>query len=353
MELACRNIAKSLGGVPVLRDVSLTIGHGECVALLGESGCGKTTLLNIAAGFLRADGGELRADGEMIDGPARHVPPARRGFAMVFQDLSLWPHMTVGENVAYALRVKGTGRAVRRDQARTALARVGLPDLQDRRPHELSGGQQQRVAIARALVAAPRILLLDEPFSALDTRLRTELREELARLVREEGLTALHVTHDQEEALALADRIAVMRAGRIEQMGTPEELYRQPATAYVANFLGGANVFRPALNANAWWPESRDRRSTQRNNIGTPALALRREAVWVQALRPRGSAAPPRGRLRLEGRCTGARFLGNGYEISLDVDGLGRVSGRAGESFAPGTAVSAEFDASDLQEVQP
>jgi ABC-type Fe3+/spermidine/putrescine transport system ATPase subunit len=301
------------------------------VALLGESGCGKTTLLNLAAGFLRTDSGEVRCGGSVLDdGAGVLVPPAKRGFAMVFQDFSLWPHLTVGENVAYGLRVRGVGRAEREGKARDALRRVGLEGAAGRRPGELSGGQQQRVAIARALAAEPKAVLLDEPFSALDARLRAELREEVARLVREAGLTALHVTHDQEEALALAHRVAVMRAGRIEQVDTPEKLYREPATAYVASFVGGANVLRSP-------------------DAGGAARALRREVVRVRA-RPAGAAADGDG--RLGGVCAGSRFLGEGYEVALEVPGVGVIKGRSAQAFAPGAALVAEFDPAELREVR-
>ena len=324
MELECREIEKSLGGVPVLRGVSLTVARGECVALLGESGCGKTTLLNIAAGFLRADAGAVRCGGALLDGEGQWVPPSRRGFAMVFQDLSLWPHMTAGENVAYGLKVRGVGRSEREEKARTALRRVGLDGVAGRSPGELSGGQQQRVAIARALAANPRVLLLDEPFSALDARLRAELRNELARLVREDGLTALHVTHDQEEALALAKRVAVMHAGCIEQIDTPESLYRRPETVYVAAFMGGANV------------------------LGGRRV-LRKEAVRVRIARATDAVDGP-GRVR--GRCTGARFLGEGYEITFEVEGAAMLKGRAPEAIDAGAWVVGEFDPAELREVR-
>ncbi|MFA6288851.1 MAG: ABC transporter ATP-binding protein, partial [Opitutaceae bacterium] len=260
----------------------------------------------------------------VLDGAGRFVPPARRGFAMVFQDLSLWPHMSAGENVAYGLKVRGVGRSARDEAARAALKRVGLDGAAGRRPGELSGGQQQRVAIARALAARPRVLLLDEPFSALDARLRGDLRDELARLVREDGLTALHVTHDQEEALALAHRVAVMRAGCIEQIDTPERLYRRPETVYVAAFLGGANV------------------------LGGGRV-LRKEAVRVRLAR----ADEAGGAGRLRGRCLGAHFFGEGYEVSLQVDGGGALKGRGMEGFASGAAVVAEFDPAELREVRP
>ena len=333
MNLEYRDVKKNLGGSPVLRGVSFEVASGECVALLGESGCGKTTLLNLAAGFLRPDAGVVLCGGGVLDNSAGvFTPPSRRGFAMVFQDFSLWPHMTVGENVAYGLRVRGIGRTEREEKAREALRRVGLAGAADRRPGELSGGQQQRVAIARALAAGPRAVLLDEPFSALDARLRAELRAELARLVRESGLTALHVTHDQEEALALAHRVAVMRAGRIEQMDTPEKLWREPASAYVASFVGGANVLPP--------PEGE-----------VASRALRREAVRVrrEAVRVRGAAE---GDGRLRGVCAGSRFLGDGYEVALEVSGVGVVRGRSAEAFAPGAALVAEFDPAELREVR-
>jgi len=222
------------GGVTALDGVDLTVHDGEFFALLGPSGCGKTTLLRTIAGLEEPTGGTLRIG----DRDVTTVPPGQRDVAMVFQDYALFPHMTVLDNIAYPLRVKRTARPARHDRAREVGGGLALAELMDRRPAELSGGQQQRVALARAVVAHPRAFLFDEPLSNLDARLRLSARTFLKRLQRELGITTVFVTHDQAEALALADRIAVMEAGHIRQLGTPREVFRTPANTFVANFIG-------------------------------------------------------------------------------------------------------------------
>lgn len=240
MTFDVRNITKSFDGQPVLEDVSLSVDKGEFVALLGPSGSGKTTLLNIIAGLTRPDGGQLVLGGEDITA----LPSGRRRFGMVFQSYALFRHMTVAENIGFGLRVlpgsERPTRAARRDKVRSLLEMIGMSELGDRFPAQLSGGQRQRVATARALAIDPRLLLLDEPFSALDAKVRQSLRSSVRELQKRVGVAAILVTHDQEEAWSLADRVAVMNAGRIEQFDTPDKVRTAPATPFVADFIGAA-----------------------------------------------------------------------------------------------------------------
>jgi iron(III) transport system ATP-binding protein len=229
------NITKRFGAAVAVDGASLAVGTGELVALLGPSGCGKTTLLRLIAGFESPDSGTVRVAGEPVAGP-HWVPPERRHVGMVFQDYALFPHITVAENVGF-----GLPRRTRVARAAEVLALVGLDGVGGRYPHELSGGQQQRVAVARALAPDPAIVLLDEPWSSIDPVLRSSMREELAAILRAAGTTVLLVTHDQEEALALADRVALMRDGRIVQVGAPERLYHAPVDRWAGAFLGVAN----------------------------------------------------------------------------------------------------------------
>ena len=230
-------VVKQYAGQRALDGISLALEPGEFVALLGPSGCGKTTALRSLAGLEAVDEGSILIDGEDV----AELPTNKRDIGMVFQAYSLFPHLTVLENVEFGLRMRKVAAAERRDRATEALELVGLDDHGARYAHQLSGGQQQRVALARALVTRPRVLLLDEPLSALDAKVRVSLREQIKRIQTDLGITTLFVTHDQEEALAVADRVAVMRAGRIEQIGTPEELYATPATPFVADFVGISN----------------------------------------------------------------------------------------------------------------
>ncbi|MBI3454177.1 MAG: ABC transporter ATP-binding protein [Candidatus Rokubacteria bacterium] len=235
--------------VTAVRDLTLEVRHGEVVSLLGPSGCGKTTTLRLVAGFLEPDAGEIRVGERRLSGPGYAVPPERRGMSMIFQSYAVWPHRTVAENVGYGLRFRDVPRAEVPKRVRDALALVRLEALADRYPGELSGGQQQRVALARALVVEPEILLLDEPLSNLDANLREEMRFEIRRLHEELQITTLYVTHDQAEAMVTSDRIAVMREGRVEQVGTAREVYEQPATAFVAGFVGRTNLLHGVLEA--------------------------------------------------------------------------------------------------------
>ncbi|OPZ28082.1 MAG: Spermidine/putrescine import ATP-binding protein PotA [Lentisphaerae bacterium ADurb.BinA184] len=243
-DIRLANLTKLYGAgserVRALDDVNLRIQAGEFFFLLGPSGCGKTTLLRIIAGLVEPSAGQLFFGAEEVTG----LPVERRGTAMVFQSYALWPHMTVQANVEFGPRMQGLKRAERRRQAQEALARVQMSEFARRRPRQLSGGQQQRVALARALAARPACLLLDEPLSNLDAQLRLQMRQQLRALVKATGTTGIYVTHDQKEALSMADRIAVMRDGRIVQTGTPRELYESPVNRFVADFIGEANFLR-------------------------------------------------------------------------------------------------------------
>ena len=236
-EVTLRSISKTFGRQQVLSDIELSIHGGELLAVLGPSGCGKTTALRVIAGLERPDSGAVHIDG--VDVTHRRID--KRGIGIVFQAYSLFPHQTAAENVAYGLRVRGTSRSRRAARAAELLDLVGLAEHGDKYPQQLSGGQQQRVALARAFAIEPRVLLLDEPLSALDAQVRVQLREEIRRIQYEMGTTTVLVTHDQEEALSMADRVAVMRAGRVEQVGTPDEVYRRPVTAFVSSFIGVVN----------------------------------------------------------------------------------------------------------------
>jgi putative spermidine/putrescine transport system ATP-binding protein len=236
-------ICRRFGKVAAVDGVSLTIRSGEFFTLLGPSGSGKTTLLHLLAGFQEPDSGEIRLDGRRISGE----PPFKRDIGMVFQSYALFPNMTVFENVAFPLRVRGVARAEVDHRVQEALGLVQLAGFEGRKTHQLSGGQQQRVALARAFVFAPRLLLMDEPLSALDAKLRRSMRLEIKELQRRLGITVVYVTHDQDEALALSDRIAVMNRGSIEQVDAPDELYERPASRFVADFLGEANLIEATV----------------------------------------------------------------------------------------------------------
>ncbi len=236
------SLAKHYGAVHSVDGISLAVEKGEFICLLGPSGCGKTTTLRMIAGFIEPDEGEIRAGGKAISSPGAVVPPERRNMSMIFQSYAVWPHMTVRQNVAYGLKMKSVPQAERDARADAMLKATKLFGEAERYPSELSGGQQQRVALARALAPNPDILLLDEPLSNLDANLRGDMRFEIRRLHDEFHSTSIYVTHDQVEAMTMADRIVVMNAGRIEQIGTPEDVYDRPRSRFVARFIGASNV---------------------------------------------------------------------------------------------------------------
>ena len=283
--ISIRNVAKRFGGTPVLRNVSLDIAPGEFLTILGESGSGKTTLLRLLAGFVRADSGEIWMSGQRLDS----LPPNQRAVNTVFQNYALFPHLSVFENVAYGLRARKVANADVRPRVEQALAQVRMSAFEKRRPAQLSGGQQQRVALARALVNRPQVLLLDEPLSALDANLRREMQMELKSLQREVDISFVFVTHDQDEAMALSDRIALLRSGELEQVAPPREIYNQPRTAYVARFIGQTNLLHGrvengvACSGGLAWPcEAQP---------GDAVFSLRPESIRLANPAPADSAA--------------------------------------------------------------
>ncbi len=343
-----RGLVKRFGhGAAAVDGVSLDIAAGELVCLLGPSGCGKTTTLNLIAGFLHPDDGTVSIEGRDMRG----VPPHRRGLGMVFQSYALFPHLNVLDNVAFGLDVRGVGRAQAREQAAEALSLVRLDTYADRMPHQLSGGQQQRVSLARALAYAPRVLLLDEPFSSLDAKLRLALRDELRDIQQRLGLAALFVTHDREEALQLADRVVVMQQGRIAQAGTPQLLYFRPENRFVADFLGEANFaavritpdnIAIAKDGTRWRIDPADERRLG-GRQGT--LMVRPERIVVAA-----TPAEAGMRNRAEGEVVRSNFRGASQALEVQIgDSLWRVtqSGASARRYAPGKRVVLAWEPED------
>ncbi|WP_163849769.1 ABC transporter ATP-binding protein [Pseudooceanicola aestuarii] len=313
-ELSFSNLTKRFDGAPALDGIDMRIGAGEFVALLGPSGCGKTTLLRLAAGFEIPTGGEIRLGGDIVAGPGTFVAPEDRGIGIVFQSYALWPHKSVHGNVAYPLEVRGLPRAERARRVEEALTLTGLGALADRMPAQLSGGQRQRVALARCLVFEPRAVLLDEPLANLDLALRGTMQEVFSMFHRRTGATMVYVTHDQGEALALADRVAVMEAGRIRQFAAPETLYGEPADCFVAGFVGDGAV----VSARGLGPAGPGRihlsvlgqEVTARSRTADPThVSLRPEAITLS------DSAP------LRARVSGCTYLGGRFRLSLEAEG--------------------------------
>jgi len=273
--LELKNISKKIQGSSILSDIHLSIRKGEFITLLGPSGCGKTTTLRIIAGFEKPDSGEILLDGKNIT----KLAPHKRSTNTVFQNYALFPHMTVEENVSFGLRMKGISKKERSARACEALKLVKLYDMQKRRPDSLSGGQKQRVAIARAIINKPEILLLDEPLAALDYKLRQQMQLELKELQRKLGITFIFVTHDQEEALTMSDRIAVMQNGRIEQIDTPSGIYDHPKTRFVGDFIGEVNILVARRNGEAYLEDERMNFTMQEDSM---YFAVRPERIWVR-----------------------------------------------------------------------
>jgi iron(III) transport system ATP-binding protein len=319
-EVRLEGVGKRFGETWAVRDVSLHVRAGEFYTFLGPSGCGKTTLLRIIAGFAFPDEGGVWLDGELVNA----LPPWEREVGMVFQSYAIWPHMTVFENVAFGLRERRVPRADIGKQVGDALRMVNLEGLEGRRPSQLSGGQQQRVALARTLVVQPRVLLLDEPLSNLDARLRAQMRLELLKLQRDLGITTIYVTHDQEEALALSTRIAVMSVGAVVQVGTPREIYEAPRERFVAEFVGAANLLggevRPAAGSTITVITDLGveiqvaRPAPDAPASGRILLTIRPEAM---DLLPPGSRSE--GRNRLEGRVAASAFQGAAIQYEVEV----------------------------------
>jgi iron(III) transport system ATP-binding protein len=298
---------------PAVANVSLSLIQGDLLGLLGPSGCGKTTLLRLIAGFERPQSGRVEIAGKTVAG-AHWIPPEQRSVGMVFQDYALFPHLTVGDNVAFGLRSSHKKRSDRVDQL---IELVGLAGLEKRYPHELSGGQQQRVALARALAPEPALILLDEPLSNLDVQVRLRLREELREILKVTGISGVFVTHDQEEALAIADQVAVMRQGKIEQLGTPEEIYTHPQTRFVAEFVTRANFLPAKRRGHLWETEIgcfTARKETEQGETGD--LMIREEDLILQP----ADSAPVIIHTR--------RFLGREYRYCLHTASGKRLHAR-------------------------
>jgi iron(III) transport system ATP-binding protein len=341
-------LCKSFGRTTTLDAVSLHVARGELFFLLGPSGCGKTTLLRTIAGFYAPDRGRVLFDDRDITA----LPPQQRDTGMVFQNYALWPHMTVEANVAFGLSVRRAPRGERRQRVQQALELVHMRDYARRRPNQLSGGQQQRVALARALVIRPQCLLLDEPLSNLDAKLRLEMRSEIRRLCKDAGLTAIYVTHDQKEALSIADRMAVMFAGRIAQVGAPHQLYRRPASAQIADFLGETNVLRGRVRESSAGDctletelgilhAARDDRAAVG---GSCVLSIRPEAVLIGT---NGDASN-----HFTARVTERIYLGEAVQLTLTVGAAtlrASITERAGAPGAqPGDSVHCSVDPRDV-----
>ena len=368
VRVEARNIAVSYGATQVLRDINLTVEPGEFFALLGPSGSGKSTLLRLIAGFNRAQSGQLLIGGQDVS----RVPPWRRNVGMVFQNYALWPHMSVWQNVAFGLEERKLPKTVIEQKVQAALALVNLADYAGRRPSQLSGGQQQRVALARTLAIEPDVLLLDEPLSNLDAKLRVHMRDELRQLQRKLGITTIFVTHDQEEAMTTADRIAVMDQGIIQQLGTPMELFDNPANRFVANFVGSINLLPGTIRSAA---DGVVRLASSclgeialpaRPNVLTDGALADRPRGWPRLYRPRGGRAFTDGALEIgfrphavrlqapdsaradghvwaQGRVSDLEFLGEFVRYHIDIAECRIVADqphRAGHPpFAVGSAV--------------
>jgi len=347
--LSLRGLRRRFGDVAAVDGVDLDVAKGEFITLLGPSGSGKTTTLRIIAGFLTADDGSIEIDGQEM----RNVPPYKRDVGMVFQNYALFPHMTAAQNVAFPLQMRSVSRTEQRQRVDEALQMVKLPTHGGRYPRQLSGGQQQRVALARAIVFRPRLLLMDEPLGALDKKLREALQLEIMRISRQLGSTVIYVTHDQEEALVMSDRIAIFDQGRIQQLGTGEDLYERPSSMFVADFVGESNLLRGRLeheDGAAWLVRGSSRwrvdpALAEAQGVvadGPAALVVRPEHLHVVAL-----DSSPDGRNAIEAAVTEVLYLGSSRKIELAMpDGhamVVRESAGASGDWRPGDRVRLEW----------
>ena len=336
-----RHLTKRYDSTAVVDDVSLHIEHGLLVCLLGPSGCGKTTTLRLIAGFVEPSEGEIHVGSRLVSSPARTLPPEQRNMSMIFQSYALWPHMTVAENIAYGLKLRKQDRDTIARKLRSILQTTRLGSLADRYPGELSGGQQQRVALARALVVEPETLLLDEPLSNLDANLREEMRFEVRRLHDEYRYTTVYVTHDQSEAMTTADIICVMNGGRIEQSGTPEEIYERPRSEFVARFIGSSNVVsgKNLDDSRISFAGTPLRCAGKLAAGGTTSVSIRQHAIAIRAAKPQQTENI------VPATVVRQVFLGDSRDYMVEVaDGTQlRIVTSAEESIPQGSAVWLEL----------
>jgi len=318
MRIGAQGLSKRFGPLEVVSGVSFSIEEGEMFTLLGPSGCGKTTLLRLIAGFYTPDAGEIRFDGRVVNA----LPPHERGIGMVFQNYALWPHMTVFENTAYGLKLRRVAAAEIAQRVGGVIEKVKLTGLAERYPGQLSGGQQQRVALARALVLNPKILLLDEPLSNLDAKIRIQVRAEIRKLQKELGITTVYVTHDQEEALTLSDRIAVFNKGKVLQLGPPKALYERPENRFVADFIGINNLIDGTVET----ADASERSLRVRTALGVLEVLMderfRPGDRCVVSVRPENATLdgePAPGRNLAAGRIVFAAYLGNAVRYDVDL----------------------------------
>jgi iron(III) transport system ATP-binding protein len=320
MRIAIEHLTKRFGPLAAVSDVSLSVEQGELFTLLGPSGCGKTTLLRLLAGFYTPDAGEIRFGDRMVN----HLPPHERGIGMVFQNYALWPHMTVTENVSYGLKLRKVAARETANRVEGVLEKVGLTGLGARYPGQLSGGQQQRVALARALVLNPQMLLLDEPLSNLDAKIRVQVRSEIRKLQKDIGITAVYVTHDQEEALAMSDRIAVFNQGKACQVGPPKMLYERPANRFVADFIGINNIFEGTVRSVEGPHRSLRVETALGEMLAMHDARVRVGERCVICVRPENLALNelPGGETnRFNGRIVLTAYLGNTLRYDVDLGG--------------------------------
>jgi len=336
-----RNVSLAFGATKVLRDISLTIEPGEFFALLGPSGCGKSTLLRLIAGFNQAQAGTVEVDGADIT----DIPPWKRDIGMVFQNYALWPHLTVAQNVAFGLEERRLARAEVARKTSAALDLVGLKDFGQRRPNQLSGGQQQRVAVARTIAIEPKVLLLDEPLSNLDAQLRVHMRTELLALQRKLGITTIFVTHDQEEALSISDRVAVLDRGVIQQVGTPMDLFDRPVNRFIASFVGTINLLDGTARAAAGGVLfdspllGKLEFASDRPLTGNASIAFRPHTLSL-AVADRAGAAD---RIWVDGTIAHREFLGEFVRYRIDARGTELIADQShfggSVEFVPGSAI--------------
>ncbi|MGO2262234.1 ABC transporter ATP-binding protein [Halomonas sp.] len=338
--LAIEGLQKSFGDKKALDGIDLHLSSGKVLALLGPSGCGKTTLLRCIAGLTGIDSGHISLNGQLVAQPQRHLSPNDRKLGMVFQDYALWPHMSVAQNVAFPLEMQGVNPKAREEQVAWALSLVGLGDYADRQPGSLSGGQQQRVALARAIVAKPRLLLMDEPLSNLDKGLRDNLALEIRALIEELALTAVFVTHDQHEAFSLADEVAVLQAGRLQQVASPEALYQAPATPSIAAFIDAGAVLDGHFDADGFHVAGQTLRvMAHRDYTGPARLLLPRRALTLTSPTQADVIAKVKGRL----------FQGDHTALTLSLNQHTHIKLRVHDTLVPPESVGLTVDVASLR----